>query len=268
MRVDVETVELPQAPEGHDAAECDCPHCLMVDMFRHLESIGIDPRPHAWFTVPADWGDGVKRQRVVFTMPPVPKKRTRKGKGESWGAWKDTDDDSPLAGIAVNELPAPRVPERERVPIRVEDIGAGVWALVTGVDRDGAPAVVSGAVIGGPDDTGRGTYAVEIRDPRAGTDRVVYVAAGGTVYLVDDPAEHEARAAHAVAPVYGDGADQVELYRRETRADGVPRQTDRRRRETHEDVSAEQLGLWESGGAFVQLNAVHHVHRPVSEGAR
>jgi hypothetical protein len=266
MRIDVDTVELPTAPEGHDPAECDCPHCLMVDMFRHLESIGVDPRPHAWFTVPTDWGDGVKRQRVVFSMPAMPKKRNRNGRGRS-GSW-GSDSDSPLAGIAVNELPAPRVPERERVPIRVEDIGAGAWVLATGTDRDGAAVVVSGAVIGGPDDTGRGTYAVEIRDPRAGADRVVYVPAGGTVFLVDDPAEHEARAAHALSPVYGDGADQVHLYRRETKADGVPRQTDRRRRETHQDVPAEQLGLWESGGAFVHLNAVHHTHRPVSEGAQ
>lgn len=291
MRIDVETVELPEAPEGHEA-DCDCPHCLMVDMNRHLQSIGVDPRRHAWYEVPTDWGDGVKRQRTVLTMPPVAKKRGRGKGGNRWGAWKTPTEPSPLDAIADAELPAPVVVPAGRV--RVEDIGAGVWALVAGLDRDGLPVEVSGAVVGGPDETGRpvpvpaapgetiasrirrervnqsrtGWYAVEVRDPHAGADRLVFVSAGAVVHLVDNPAEHTPRAVHALAPVHGKGAALVHLYRRRTRVDGTPRRADRWHLETHRDVSPAQLAEWERGGAYVRLSAVHHNHRTISGGIR
>jgi hypothetical protein len=293
MRVDVETVELPTAPEGHEA-DCDCPHCLMVDMNRHLQSIGIDPRRHAWYEVPTDWGDGIKRQRIVFTMPPVAQKRSGGKRGDRWGEWKTPAEPSPLDAIADAELPTSAVAPTDRVAVRVEDIGAGVWALVAGLDRDGAPVEVSGAVVGGPDETGRpvpepatpgetiaarirrertnrartGWFAVEVRDPYADADRVVYLPAGGVVHLVDDPDDHAARTVHALAPVHGCGASLVHLYRRRTRADGTPRRDDRWHLETHRDVSPAQLAEWERGGAYVRLSAVHHTHRTISGGVR
>jgi hypothetical protein len=52
------------------------------------------------------------------------------------------------------------------------------------------------------------------------------------------------------------------------KADGTPRRNDLWREETHHDVPAPQLSLWEQEGVYERLSAVHHTHRPVSEGAR
>jgi hypothetical protein len=143
--------------------------------------------------------------------------------------------------------------------VLVDYIGPGVWARITGADLAGNPLTVTGAVVGGPDEVD-GAIAVRVRDYRTGWDRVVLADPGALVDLVDDPAEHAARAAWAIAPVFGDGASVVHLLRRQTRRDKVRRDTDRWFPELHEDVSAVQLAEWEQRNPDVRLSAVHRGH--------
>lgn len=158
-------------------------------------------------------------------------------------------------------VPGPHpVAERagEGVPVRVTDIGAGVWARFTGTLEDGSPVTMSGAVVGGPDAHGE-VVAVAVRDYRGNPDVVIYIGAGQHVMLVDDPADYAARQAHALAPVYGP------IVRAELLTWVGP---DRRHGSwvelppLHEPTPAqlaEATAPWE-----VHLSAVHRGHLPIS----
>ncbi len=304
------SVGLAAVPDGHEPG-CDCTTCLMADLDAHMVSIGVDPAEHPYWQEVKTPGNAAPRWRIV---PWVPAARTRRRKGgrsdsDRRGGWK-----TPTSGIPAADLPTPAVPVLDRVPVRVEDIGAGAWVRITGWDPTpgdlSTPLTLSGAVVGGPDRVRlRWTvpgdaasplarpvpgetvvqrirreraareaaadrvvevdvWAVQIRDYRGNPDRVVHARIDGFAYLVDDPDERDARAAHALDPVFGAGGDRVHLYRRVTKADGVPRQRDGRRSQERDNVSAEQLSLLEQGGAYTQLAAVHHTHRPISQEAQ
>lgn len=96
------------------------------------------------------------------------------------------------------------------VPVPVYAAVPGVWCRVLGVDGSGAPVDVTGVVVAGPDHHGD-VYAVQVRDYAAGADVIVYVPAGGGVWLVEPrPAW---RAAHNSTPAADRGAAHVRFIR-------------------------------------------------------
>ncbi len=143
------------------------------------------------------------------------------------------------------------------VLIRIEDTVAGLWCRVTGIDDTGQPLTCSGAIVGGPDLEGD-LYAVAVRDYRGGPDQVVYVPVDGHVVLVDEKAEHDARRAHAVAPVFPAGAERVDWLKRVGKrwVDDEP----------VFDVTEQQLRRWEtSTDQHRMVSAVHRPHLPISK---
>jgi hypothetical protein len=226
--------------EHHD--DCECAWCFSAAMDVTVAENGLDPSRY-WAVVP------------------------RKPKGSGFRAvpwWRTPHPKLWLPRPA--EFPA--LPERDRVSVPVYCLPAGAWAHFTGVDAAGAPVTVAGAVLAGPDEVTAGgavRFAVLVRTYRPGeADRVVYVDPDVPAVLVDDPADHAARRAHAVAAVFPPGADRVELYRR------VPAtRKGRRDRWAHEirlDVSAEQLAGWERASRDVRLSAVVHGHVSIPGG--
>lgn len=227
-------------PTVHDA-ECMCPQCLMIDMEAHLRAQGKDTSGF-WADLPAAFWKGMPAASSAALVA---------------GHRKPGDPDGP------GELFTPAPPAAgEPVPVPVCCLHAGAWARFTGTTRDGSRLVLSGAVIGGPDDVdvaGTPMLAVLVRSYRPGDpDRVLYVPVDGLAELVDDPADHEARRAHAVAPVYAPGAVQALRTWRDKRG--------RWQISEHENVSAEQLAEWESGPEPLLL-AVWREHLPIPGGA-
>lgn len=140
----------------------------------------------------------------------------------------------------------------EAVQVPVEALFAGAWVRLAGTGAVGAPVVVSGAVIGGPDDVETGGLVVLIRTYRGTPDVLVFVDEDDMAELVDDPADHEARAAHAIAPVFGP-VESVRVLRREDR---------RRVVDEHDTFTGEQFGRWssprdETGGVLLSVARGH-----------
>lgn len=158
----------------------------------------------------------------------------------------------------------------EPVPVSVRHVAPGVWCRVTGHDDAGNLLTISGAIVAGPDIDGE-IVAVQIRDYRGNPDVVVYVPAGGFVELTDDPADHAARAAWAIAPVYAPGAARVEIKRRPPGPPAPPLRPGGKRpfepdwiTETHYEVSADQLAEWENGHSTVVIVSVHRHPLPIT----
>lgn len=111
------------------------------------------------------------------------------------------------------------------VPVGVASVFAGVWGRFTGHTPAGETVTVSGAVVAGPtltDVDGRRVLAVLIRDYLGNPDRLLFTDPGAAAELVDDPADHIARAACALAPVFAPGAARVDLLRRNRAGEWVP----------------------------------------------
>lgn len=115
----------------------------------------------------------------------------------------------------------------EPVAVHVAHVYPGVWARVAGVDAQGEPSTVTGAVLRDPLPFGD-LVVVAVRDYRVGRDVLVFVPAReeyipgrdaepsgrDLVYLVDDPDDDAGQLAHGLSPVFADcGADRVELWR-------------------------------------------------------
>lgn len=147
----------------------------------------------------------------------------------------------------------------EPVAVHVEHVHPGVWARVAGIDAQGEPLTVTGAVLRDPLPFGD-LVVVAVRDYRAGRDVLVFVPArveydpdtddepsgADLVYLVDDPADDAGRVEHALSPAFaGCGAARVALLRYSGAGNRwklyeswIP--------ETFEDVTAEELAELEA----------------------
>ncbi len=157
-------------------------------------------------------------------------------------------------------MPAAATQPGPEVQVLVEDIGAGVWARFCGTLGDGTPVTMSGAVVGGPDPVGDGgVVAVAVRDYRGNPDVIVYMGAGECVTLVDDPADHEARIAHGLAPVFGPVKRAIMMEwvgenRRRGRWVDLP---------PVDDPSPAEMAEMERGGPDLHLSVVYRGHLPI-----
>lgn len=140
------------------------------------------------------------------------------------------------------------------VDVAVQDIGAGVWARISGTLADGTPVTVSGAVVGGPDPCGPDVMAVAVRDHQGNPDVVVYIGADQHVTLVDDPATHAARAAHALAPVFGPVRQAIVMEFVGGRWVDLP---------PVDNPSPEDMADIERGARDFHLSAVYRSHLPI-----
>lgn len=183
--------------------------------------------------------------------------------------WEDLSPED-LASLVGDDDPQDFRPGAHRhtatasqaVAVLVDDIGAGVWARYTGTLADGTPVTVSGACVGGPDPHGD-VFAVAVRTYRPGEpDLVVYIGAGEPVWLVDDVADHEARAAHGLAPVFGPVVKAIEVE-----WVGTSRKHGRwRDRPPVHHPTSEQMAALERGGPDVMLSAVYRGHLSIDKG--
>jgi hypothetical protein len=229
----------PDPELAHDDA-CMCRVCVEADFQAAIRANGLDP---GRFPVERNIGG---RYRVEWPQLPP--------------AWTDDDGDED-DGYEDDEFPQP-----ESVPVPVYCLHAGAWARFTGVDHAGRPVTVSGAVVAGPDETtvsGPPGWVVLVRDYRGNPDVAVYVPEDGTADLVDDESDHEARAAQALDPVFGDPqrAALVRPMPGWEPGDWLPL-------EDHDQVTAEQLDQWTEPGSGVLLVSVHRAHLPMPGGAR
>ncbi len=147
----------------------------------------------------------------------------------------------------------------EPVPVHVEHLAPGVWARCAGVDAQGEPFTVTGAVLRDPMPFGD-LVVVAVRDYRARRDVLVFVPArepydpdrdaepsgADLVWLVDDPDDDAGRVEHALSPAFaGCDAARVELWQ-------YTGHGDRRKlyeswtREVFEDVTAADLAELEA----------------------
>lgn len=145
-----------------------------------------------------------------------------------------------------------------RVWVQVAHIGAGVWCRIEGVDTTGAPLALSGAVVAGPD-LQDGLYAVAIRDYVSPHDQIVYTELDGMVELADEPSEHAARRAHAIAPVLGP-VEQIDWLVHNGNNLWV------RGGSTFDPTEAE-VAAWEHSDEECgpQMSAVHRGHLPIAD---
>jgi len=226
---------------GKHADDCMCPPCLTADQDQFLLDQGRDPADFPMY------------------MP-----------GRS-GGWRTVRPESAAAMLEVDEQdaqrPAPADEDDDDAPayVFVRHMGAGTWAKFTGVDADGRPVTVSGAIVGGPDPIeGTDELALSIRDGLGGPDRLLIVAGDAHTLMVDDPADHAARAAYAAAPVFPTGSLHVRISRR------VPAQRKGRRdtwvEEYITDVPMQQFQVWDRGDdpdVLLLSVAMHHDHLPI-----
>ena len=234
-------------PVEHDAA-CMCAWCLLLDMDQALVVQGLDPDRYRT-GIP----DRVWRQLSESDLAEM--------HDVAHGAPVSAGTAGPVAE-AVADVPPPVV-----VPVLVADTQPGTWARFTGVAAvTGQTVTLSGAVVGGPQRHGDG-WMVAVRDYRGNPDLLLFVDADAVADLVDDPTDHEARAAQALAPVYAPGAALGETSRRVV-SPRNPRKGRWVRGEPVTDVSAQQLALWEQEPVTDEwaMVSVHRHPLPVDPG--
>ncbi len=152
-----------QIPDGHPPA-CMCPACLAADMDAHLIAQGREPLGLAdglFYRVPRAYRESVEQGGRVAVVLPV-----------------ELEDASPAELVDAGAA--------DPVLVHVEDVAAGMYLRVEGLDPAGSWVTVTG-FIGWPSDVPGGVVAVPV-SAEPGTPP-------GVVLLVDPDARLELRQA-------------------------------------------------------------------------